>query len=221
MDDALAKEINDLLAMELHSLLHHLHEATPYLTPRTYPIWGKLQAMVREDRDHARRLASLMNDLRLPQRPGNFPPSVGSFHYVTIERLLPLLLAEKRAQVAAYGRAIRYAARDPRTVDDLEALWADNNYEQEALEAIEEELAKATAADKPTPVQQTADLQNIANVLLAQQTLAVAKGEAPPPEAKPAKPAAKADKHDKADKPAKPKPSKAEKATVEKGEKSE
>lgn len=172
--EALAKEINDLLATETRSLLSHLDEAHPHVDARTYPIWKRIRAICRHDEEaHADRLTDLLASLNLPQPPGSFGQDVGHFHYMTVESLLPRLVEEKRRQVQGYERAVQHAHREPIVAATLASLLDENRAELEQLESLAAGLGGNGDA---TPIEQTADLQNIANVQKMKEALAAAKG---------------------------------------------
>ena len=136
----LADEISLLLATETCSLARHLESCSPYLTARTYPVWRDLQHMRQASEQHAERLSRLQEQLELPPRPQPFSSEVANYHYVTLEYLLPKLIAEKRSQIAAYRRAIAHAGRNEQVRTDLESLLADNEAQRASLERALESL---------------------------------------------------------------------------------
>ncbi len=146
---ALADELNALLATETRSLVRHLdNEATPYVTPATMKAWRHLQDLGGISTDHARRISRLIDELELPPRVLPFPTDVASFHYMTVERVLPLVIQEKKRQVAAYERALTHAGGQPRADIEIRALLAEN---REKLALLEADLSEALLRDaKPS-----------------------------------------------------------------------
>lgn len=145
----LADELNDLLSSEQHSLATHLEEATPYLSPRTYKAWRRIAAVIHADTDHVARLSRLLDRLELPLRPRPRDPNVASYHFSKLETLLPLLLDEKQAHIAAYERAIQHAGTTTggeEIASELRSLLADNQRELAQLEAIAGEMHAAQPA---------------------------------------------------------------------------
>ena len=120
--EALATELNYLLATELCGLARHLENAQPYLTASTYSVWTDVQRMLAANTHCARRLSELLDRLELPERPMTHPSSVAAFHYTDLAYLLPLLLDEKRRQVSSYQRAIGYVDCGPQNEDIVTAL---------------------------------------------------------------------------------------------------
>ncbi len=137
---ALADELNDLLSREQHSLATHLEEATPYLTPRTYKLWRRISEVIHAETDHIGRLSLLLDRLELPMRPRPRDPNVASYHFSKVEILVPLLLEEKKAHIAAYERALEHAGTDEAIAGELRTLLADNQNELAQLEAVAAEL---------------------------------------------------------------------------------
>ena len=172
---ALANEINALLAVESRSLMEHFKEATPHVTAATYRIWQELKRLARRDSDHALRLSALLTSLHLPERSRPFSQAVGYYHYLTIDRVLPLLIDEKRKQLSAYDRAIRHCGREQDVIVELESLRADNLSELLALESMHAQVKKGTAMSYPREIERSPDLNNAANAAVAAKALAAAK----------------------------------------------
>ena len=127
---ALTNELNDLLSVETRSMLEHLHESTPHVDASTYRIWKDLQSLAHRDTDHAARLSALLSRLNLPERPRPFPQSVGNFHFMTLQRIVPLLVEARRKKTIGKGEVEEIIAKiariPPKTVsrNDQEALKA-------------------------------------------------------------------------------------------------
>ncbi len=168
---ALAKEINDLMGVETHSLMEHLHEATPHVDAHTYRAWQQVRKMAHRDTDHAARLSAILSRLHLPERPTPFPQSVGDFHFMTVDRVIPLLIADKQKQVAAYDRAIVHASGELELVEELESLRADNDAELKQLQAIEVSLRRRHGGK----VASSGDVTAAAGAVVAARALEKAK----------------------------------------------
>lgn len=125
-DRVLAEKLSTLLATETRSLALHLAEASPYLTLPTYAIWVSLKHLSDKAKDHAQRLSSLFEFLGITPRASAYNPDVANYHYVGLDRLLPVLIEEKERQVKAYEQAIRMAATYPKVKDILVALEKEN-----------------------------------------------------------------------------------------------
>jgi len=143
--DALAIELNQLLATETRSLVRHLDEAKPYLSPKTYKAWHGVQKMSHASEEHAHRLVELFDAIERTPKAIAYPAEVANYHFLTLESMLPLLIDQKTGQIAAYRRAIEHAAGDPRVDDELAALLAENVRQLGELESF-----RATIGGTPT-----------------------------------------------------------------------
>lgn len=145
---ALSNELNRLLTTESRGLARHLGEATPYLTAATYPLWHEMQLMLGASTDHAQRISSLLFALDLPERLFPFDAVIAGFHYTDLAYLLPVLIDEKRAQGAAYQRAIGHCGTDLQAMDtasELQALLDENQAQLDRMEVQHRSIAGATA----------------------------------------------------------------------------
>jgi hypothetical protein len=172
---ALAKEINDLLSTERRSLLEHFLDATPHLTPATYRVWNEVKKLAQRDSDHAARLSAILTKLHLPERTRPFSQAVGHYHFLSLGKVLSLLVEEKNQHLAAYDRAIRHVAREPGIVAEFESLRADNLSELLALQAMQAQVGKAEAGGPVRDVARSPDLNNAANAVAAARVLATAR----------------------------------------------
>ena len=143
---ALADELNQLLATETRSLFRHLDEARPYLTPKTYRVWATLQQMRHVSEEHADRITVLLDTLELPPRAASFPTDVANYHFMSLPGLLPLLIHEKQSQIESYERAIEHAAGEPRVTHALESLLADNRKQLTLLESFQAAIGDTSVA---------------------------------------------------------------------------
>lgn len=125
-DRALANKLSELLATETRSLARHMAEASPYLSLPTYAIWVRLKHLSGKTEDHARRLSGLFDYLGITPRAVSFDADVANYHYMGLDRLLPVLIEEKQRQVKAYEQAIALAAVSPHVMDVLVALEKEN-----------------------------------------------------------------------------------------------
>ncbi|MEX0775642.1 MAG: hypothetical protein WD042_07985 [Phycisphaeraceae bacterium] len=119
---ALAEQLNRLIALEQRGLAEHLREARPYLTPRTFALWRKIEQMGDVSAHHVARLSAMLADLGQPQRAGGFEPRVADFHFIDLPRLLPELVAIKEAKAKAYHRAAQLASERADLATELEAM---------------------------------------------------------------------------------------------------
>lgn len=176
---AIAILINDLLTTESQSLLHHVVNGRPYVDADTFQAWNALKDIAHRDTNHAARLSALLLKLDLPEMVGVFAQNVAFLHFMTVQKLVPMLIDEKRQQIDRYEQAIVHAAKNANAVAELTALRDEDRDEIEELEAIAIGFDSQRAAETALPLAATADLQNIANVAAATAKLAAAKGETP------------------------------------------
>jgi hypothetical protein len=138
--DALANELNQLLATETRSLVRHLDEAKPYLSPKTYKAWHAVQQMGHVSEEHSHQLVNLFEKIERTPKAIAYPAEVANYHFLTLESMLPLLIEQKQGQIAAYRRAIEHAAGDPRVDDELAALLAENAEQLAQLESFQSSI---------------------------------------------------------------------------------
>ncbi|MCE9592202.1 MAG: hypothetical protein K8S99_16985 [Planctomycetes bacterium] len=144
---ALADELNVLLTTETRSLVRHLNEARPYLTPRTFPIWKKIEGMMHDNDIHAAHLNTLLEGVRITPRPVSYNSEVASYHFLTLDSLIPLLIEEKQSQVAAYQRALEHASAspaDPDLCDELSHLLTEVRGHLDVLEGVRRDLPEGS-----------------------------------------------------------------------------
>lgn len=174
--NALAKEINELIATERRSLLEHFQEATPHVSAATFRVWNDVKKMAHRDSDHAARLSGLLGRLHLPERTKPFSQDVGHYHFMSLEHVLKLLIEEKKQHLAAYDRALAHCVSEAEIVVELEALRAENLAELLSLEAMDGQIKRKAAANaRPVDLAMSPDLNNAANVVVAEKVLAAAK----------------------------------------------
>ncbi|MEX2216726.1 MAG: hypothetical protein WD768_21610 [Phycisphaeraceae bacterium] len=172
---AFATEINALLDAESRSLMEHAHELTPYVSAKTYRTWQAIQEFYQRDTDHAGRLTAILQAIGAPERPRPFSQAVGHYHFITIEKLLALLIEEKTRQVAAYDRAIKHAGNEEAVKTELTGLREDNISELARLQVMLQGLMVGTGG--LLDPNHSPDLNNAANVVEARKALEKAKAK--------------------------------------------
>ena len=141
----LAAALTALLASESHGRLRYAAGIDPHLTGRTCRLFAQLRRMASQGRVHAQRIAQLMEDLDIEPPPLAFGGQGASYHYVSVEALLPQLIAEKQDQVAAYRRALEHVADDAAARRQLQELLAATEAHGQELQTAAEQLAQAEA----------------------------------------------------------------------------
>jgi uncharacterized alpha-E superfamily protein len=134
--DALVDELSAVLATERRGLIRHVAASTPHVTKETYNLFAALKRMVEQSDDHARRITEFMHRRELEPKSVTFQPEVANFHFVTLESVLPELIAEKQRQIAAYERTMEHLGADlPDARAELQALLDENRQQLTKLEA--------------------------------------------------------------------------------------
>jgi hypothetical protein len=110
----LSQLMNQLLATEARSVVHHLHgaDAPPHLTVKTYPIWRKLNDMVTVSLDHQHQLRAMLGQINRVAVVPTFEQPVAGLHFLSLEHLLPIFIQEKSSQVAIYEKALAVVTTD-------------------------------------------------------------------------------------------------------------
>lgn len=143
---ALSDGLNDLLAREMRSLVRHMPEAGPHLTPQTYRQWSVVRSAAQLSIDHARRLSALIESLGETPRPAGYGQRVAFYHYVDLPTLLPKLIEDKREQVEAYRRVLLLEGAAPPVREALQALLEENALQLDRFESACRSLGLQPAA---------------------------------------------------------------------------
>ncbi len=142
----LGKLINQLLATEARSIVHHLDgaDAPPYLTVKTYPIWRSLHHMVAVSRDHQERLRMMLGQIDQVAVVPTFDSPVAGFHYLSMDHLLPKFIEEKAGQIAVYQEALTIVTTELQ--HEMDTLHGENQLHLDDLNRFLDRLPKEQAA---------------------------------------------------------------------------
>lgn len=106
MDDRRTIEIlNDLLAAEYSTLGQHLGECSPFVSMQTAEDQALLQRISAAARAHEQAMAELIFKLRGAPRPPRLPTELGGVHYLTLDYLMPQIIAGLKGLVRKYESA--------------------------------------------------------------------------------------------------------------------
>lgn len=97
--------LNDLLELESRSLVMRLGEARPFMGWTTAEDLPVLQQMVAQTADHQRRLIEVIEAMDGVPRPARSDTLSAGLHYLSVQYLLPQIVAEKQRLIAAYRQA--------------------------------------------------------------------------------------------------------------------
>ena len=93
--------VQDVIRREGRSFLQYVREAYPWATPRERELLAKLRELTDEERDGAAALSDFLRRHReMPGYLGAYPMSFTRMNFVSLDRLLPLLVEEQRRGVA-------------------------------------------------------------------------------------------------------------------------
>jgi hypothetical protein len=138
MDDRTALLLQNEIRRLGRSLLQYVAEAMPYSNNEDRETLGRLAQLTQEERDALAALGRLLRRQHLPPPYlGPYPERFTSLNYLSLDRLLPLLIEDHRQAVAGLEKSVA-AASDPEGRAALERLLT---LKRRHL-AIVEELAK-------------------------------------------------------------------------------
>jgi hypothetical protein len=93
--------VQDVIRREGRSFLQYVREAYPWVTPREHELLAKLRELTDEERDGAAALSDFLRRHReMPGYLGAYPMGFTRMNFVSLDRLLPLLVEEQRRGVA-------------------------------------------------------------------------------------------------------------------------
>jgi hypothetical protein len=138
MDDRTAQLVQNTIRSIVRSLLQYAAESVPWSGNEDREMVGRLAKLTQEERDALDGLGRLLRRQHAaPPYLGPYPEHFTTLNYLSLDRLLPLLVADQKQVVAALEGAVA-AATDPIGKAALEALLV---LKRRHLAAVEE-LAK-------------------------------------------------------------------------------
>lgn len=107
MDTGSVKLLQRLIAMGSTSLLQYVCESVPYSTDAAHADFDRVQTAAAEERDAIARLTRFLQKRheRLT-KTGSYPSHFTTINFVSLNYLLPKLVAEHQREVAEIGAAI-------------------------------------------------------------------------------------------------------------------
>ena len=105
--------IHRLIAMGSTSLLQYISEAVPWSADAAHVAVNQVCAIAHEERDEVARLTRLLQKrhLDLP-KTGSYPSQFTTMNFVTIDYLLPRLIAEGQREIAELQGRLRLTSDD-------------------------------------------------------------------------------------------------------------
>ncbi|HPF38490.1 MAG TPA: hypothetical protein P5081_14380 [Phycisphaerae bacterium] len=97
--------LNTLLAAEYASILPRLRQTDPFVTLDAAEDRETAYGLVQDSERHERALVDLVMDLRGAPAPVAYDIDTTSYHYVTLEYLMPQIIQSVRTLIATYNAA--------------------------------------------------------------------------------------------------------------------
>jgi hypothetical protein len=130
------KLLQQLIAMGSGSLLQYVSQSFPYSADPDHAAFLQVQAIACEERDEAARLTRLMQKMHLnPPKTGSYPSHYTTMNFVTLDYLLPKLIAENEKEIAQIEAGLRQLA-DGETSKPAQSYVAMKRRHLEALQSL-------------------------------------------------------------------------------------
>jgi hypothetical protein len=101
MDDRTAQLLQLVMRRGSRSLLHYVSEAVPWTGAEDRDTLARVQELIEEDRAAIAALGRLLRRHRVPPPYlGPYPEPFTTLNYLSLDRLLPLLVEHQRQSVA-------------------------------------------------------------------------------------------------------------------------
>jgi hypothetical protein len=105
MDPHAAAIIREIVRRESRSLLAYVRDSFPWTDHDDRTDLGQLQKMIEEERQALERLADILNRHHVsPTYLGGFPSQFTTINYVSLDFLVPQLIAEEQNSIASLAR---------------------------------------------------------------------------------------------------------------------
>jgi hypothetical protein len=111
MNIASLSALERLVALGRRSLLQYISESSPYTTDKTHDALTHILAMAQEERDAVGKLIRYLQKKHVRRIVlGSYPSHYTMMNFITIDCLLPRLIAAEEVQVAEIERCLASAA---------------------------------------------------------------------------------------------------------------
>lgn len=126
--------LNNLLNRLNRSLLQYIGESWPWTSYGSSSRADVFAALVRRQHFGAERLAELLVDRRAAIEVDNYPWDGSALHYVTLDYVMPKLLADEQSILQELNEAAKALNGDAEAVRVIEQLIAD---EEQAIAKLQ------------------------------------------------------------------------------------
>jgi hypothetical protein len=128
--------LQDVIRREGRSFLQYAAESFPWSTPEEQSKAAQLKQLVSEERESATALSRYLVKHRLtPPYLGAYPSYFTSYNYLSLDRLIPLLVEHQKHGLAGLETDLN-ALHDGETHQQVEAIVAMKKRHLQALEAL-------------------------------------------------------------------------------------
>lgn len=105
MDSLSHSLLEEIIRRESRSLLQYVNEAFPWTTAEERATLAQLEKIIEEERQASASLARLLQKRHMPPPYiGPYPMEFANVNYVTLDHLLPLLVAQERRAIGDLER---------------------------------------------------------------------------------------------------------------------
>jgi hypothetical protein len=136
MDDRTARLVQGVVRRGSRSLLQYVGEASPWSGAEDRDTLDRLRQLIREDQEALTALVRFLGRRRVPPPYlGAYPEHFTTLNFVSLDRLLPLLVVHERQEVAALEGDVA-AVSDAETAAALRDLLGRKRGHLAALEEL-------------------------------------------------------------------------------------
>lgn len=143
MDSLSHSLLAEIIRRESRSLLQYVREAFPWTTPEERAALAQVEKLIEEECQAAGALARLLQRRHLPAPYlGPYPMEFANVNYVTLDHLMPLLVAQERRAIGDLERDLTCLLDDEAKAQVQKVL----DMKRRHLEILEKMAPKRPAA---------------------------------------------------------------------------
>jgi hypothetical protein len=132
------QHLQDVIRRQGRSFLQYSAESFPWNTPQEKELLGRLEQMVVEERDGAAALSRYLVKHRLtPPYLGPYPSYFTSYNYMSLDRLLPLLVVHQKRGIEDLQADLQALNHDIDTRSQVQNILTMKKRHLEELQALQ------------------------------------------------------------------------------------
>jgi hypothetical protein len=136
MDERSYSLLEDIARRENRSLLQYVRDSYPWITPDEREVLSQLRTMIEEEQQGVGELVRfLYSHHRPPPYFDSFPTSFTSLSFVSLDHLLPILVANERKELERLESEVSTLA-DPEAKLFVEKIVANKRRHLKTLESL-------------------------------------------------------------------------------------